>query len=118
MISNSFRERLENLHQFRMNELVAADHVAGLEGIIVTSNAADSAAGFAHDDLSRCEVPRLQIAFPIAVETARGDKGHIERGRAEPAQTRHPGLKFAHLEPRQVEVAAAHMREAAAAHAF
>src|SRR3981081_55974 len=37
----------------------------------------------------RGQVPRPQVALPIAVEAARGDESHVERGGAEPAQARH-----------------------------
>src|ERR1700736_2915185 len=87
---NLLPQRLQDLHQLGMDEFIAADHVAGLERVVVALNAADDAAGFAHDDLSGRHVPWLQVAFPIAVEAARRDESHIERGRAEPAQTRHP----------------------------
>src|SRR5260370_38834026 len=111
-------QRLQNLHQLGMDEFIAADHVAGLERVVVALNAADDAAGFAHDDLSGRHVPWLQVAFPIAVEAARRDESHIERGRAEPAQTPYPGLNFGQFGARQCEVAAAYMRQAARDHAF
>ena len=44
-------QRLQNLHQLGVNEFIAADQVAGLERIVVALDAADGAAGFAHDDL-------------------------------------------------------------------
>ena len=56
-----------------MDELVAADHVAGLERVVVALDAADDAAGFAHDDLPGRHVPRLQIALPVTIETAGRD---------------------------------------------
>src|ERR1700716_3087081 len=91
---NLLPQRLQDLHQFGMNEFIAADHIAGLEGGVFAPNAARGAAGFAHDDLSGRHVPWLQVAFPIAVEAARRDESHVERGRAEPAQTRYLGLNF------------------------
>src|SRR3981189_1962397 len=86
---NLLPQRLQDLHQFGMNEFIAADHVAGLERVVFTPNAADGSAGFAHDDLPGRQVPWLQVAFPIAVEAAGRDESHIHRGRAEPAQTRY-----------------------------
>src|ERR1700688_5190522 len=64
----SLPQRLQNLHQFGVDVFIAADHVAGLERVVVAIDAADDAAGFAHDDLPCRHVPWLQIAFPIAVE--------------------------------------------------
>ena len=63
-------------------------------------------------------VPRLQIALPIAVEAAGGDKGHVERGRAEPAKPGDPVLDFGHFPARQIVIAASDMRQAAGDHAF
>src|SRR5882757_678579 len=110
-------QRLQNLHQFGVNEFIAADQVAGLERIVVAFDATDGAAGFAHDDLSGRHIPRRQVALPIAVEAARRDESHIERGRAEPAQAGHLVLDFGHLLARQVVVAAPDMRQSAGDHA-
>lgn len=51
-------QRLQDLHQFGVDEFVAADQVAGLEWITLTIDAADDAAGFAHDDRTGRHVPR------------------------------------------------------------
>src|SRR5437868_4905550 len=110
--SISIAEREEGL------EAIAADHVAGFERVVVAGDAAEDTAGLAHDDLSRRDVPRLQVAFPVTVEAAGGDKSHIQRGCSEPTQTRHLGLNFGHLGARQIEVAATHMWQPAGDHAF
>src|SRR5258705_12029213 len=104
-------QRLENLHQFGVDELIAADHVAGLERVVVAGSAADDAAGFAQDDLSGSDVPWLQVAFPVAVEAARRDASEIERCGAEPAQAGHPFLNFGQLDARQFEAAASQVRQ-------
>src|ERR1700676_4039606 len=92
-------QRLGDLHQFGMDEFIAADQMAGLEQVVVALEAADGAAGFADDDLSGRQVPGLKVALPIAVEAAGGDERHVERGRAEPAQAGHLVLDFRHLQP-------------------
>src|SRR6266481_6107967 len=111
-------QRFQNLHQLGMHVFIAADHAAGLERVVVARDAAEDAAGLANDDLPCSQVPRLQVAFPIAVEAAGGDESHVERGRAEPAQARYSRLNFAQLGARQFEVAASDMRQAARDHAF
>ena len=40
-------QRLQYLHQFGVDELIAADHAAGLERVVVALDAADDAAGLA-----------------------------------------------------------------------
>ena len=94
----SLPQRLQNLHQLAVDELIAADHIAGLQRIVVAVDARDDAAGFADHDLAGRHVPWLQIAFPIAVEAAGGDEGHVERGGAEPAQARHLVLDLGHFQ--------------------
>src|SRR3954451_16246976 len=100
---------LEHFQELGMDEFVAADHIAGLERIVIPGNAAEDASGLAHDDLARGDVPGLQVAFPIAIETARADESHIQRGCAEPPQASDVGLNFDHLGAREFEVAASHM---------
>src|SRR5450432_2663076 len=110
--ANLLPQRLQNLHQFGMDEFIAAQHVAGFERIVVAFDAADDAAGFTDDDLPCRHVPWLQVALPVAIEATAGDESHIERGGTEPAQARHPVLDFGHLGARQIVVATADMRQA------
>src|ERR1700759_5421832 len=109
---------LENLHELAVDIVIAADDMAGLQGIIIALNAGDDAAGFADHELPGGDVPRLQIALPVAVEPAGGDEGHVERRGAEPAQARDAFLKLGHLGPELVVIAAADMRQAAGDHAL
>jgi hypothetical protein len=51
-------QRLQDLHQLGVDEFVTADQVAGFEWIALTIDAADDAAGFAHDDCAGRHVPR------------------------------------------------------------
>ncbi len=111
-------QRLQDLHQFGVHELVAADDMAGGQRVVVTADAGDEAAGFAHHDLAGRDVPGLQIALPVAVEAADGDEGHVERGGAEATEARDLVLQFADLAARLLVVAAADMRQAAGDHAF
>src|SRR4030088_2094035 len=113
-----FPQRLQNLHQLAMDEFIAADHVAGLERVVIALDAGDGAAGLAHDDLAGREIPGLQVAFPIAVEAAGRDVGEVERGGAEAAQPCDLVLHFHHFQARQLMVAAADMRQSAGDHAF
>src|SRR5947207_5011862 len=78
----SLPQRLQNLHQLGVHELVAADHMPRLQRVVVTLDAGDDAAGFAHDDLTRRPVPGLQVALPVAIEASGRDKSHIQRGGA------------------------------------
>src|ERR1700675_168460 len=101
----SLPQPLDDLHQFAVDELVAADHVAGLERVAFAIDATDGAAGFADHDLAGCHVPGLQVAFPIAVEAAGGDEGHVEGGGAEAAEAGDLALQGGHLLERQLVVA-------------
>src|SRR4051794_7620048 len=114
----SLPQRLQNLHQLGVHEFVAADHMPRLQRIVVALDARDNAAGFAHDDLTRRHVPGLQIALPVAVEASGGDESHIQRGGAEAAQARDLVLDCSHLQPRELMIAAADMRQAAGDDAF
>jgi len=38
-----FLKRLQNLHEFRVQEFIAADHMAGLERVVVAGDAAMAA---------------------------------------------------------------------------
>ena len=77
---------------------------------------ADKAAGLAHERDARRHVPGREVALPIGIETAGGDPGEIERGRAEAAQPGDLVLHRAVLTARQLEVAAAGMRQPAGHH--
>src|SRR5690242_16409105 len=100
---------LEDLHELVMDELIAADHVAGLERVVIARDTREDAAGFADDDLPGGDVPGLQVAFPIAIETAGGEESHVQRGCAEPAEASDIGLDFDHLGAREFEIAAPDM---------
>src|SRR5512138_50559 len=90
-------QRLQYLHQLAMHEFVAADDVASGQCVVVAVDAGDDAAGFAHHDLAGRDVPGAQVALPIAVEAARGDEGHVERGGAEAAEAGNLVLQRADL---------------------
>ena len=57
----SLPQRLQNLHQLGVHIFIAADHMAGLERVVVAFDAGDDAAGFADDDLSGRHVPRRRL---------------------------------------------------------
>src|ERR1700742_2584355 len=107
--NSSLPQRLQNLHQLAVDEFIAADQISGLERIVVAFDAADGAAGFTYHDLPGRHVPGLQVALPIAVEPASGDEGHVQRGRAEPAQASDLVLDRGHLQARQIMIAASEM---------
>src|ERR1700722_13692825 len=75
---------LQDIHQFGVHELVAANHMTRQQRIVVAGHAADAAARLAHNDLARCHIPGLKISFPIAVETPGCDKGSLQGGSATP----------------------------------
>src|SRR5215831_14028150 len=79
-------QRPQDLDQLAVNELVATHDIARCERVVIALDAGDGATGFAHYDLAGRNVPRLQIALPVAVEASGGDKGEIERGGAETAE--------------------------------
>src|SRR3569623_2725495 len=110
-------ERLEDFHQLARDDFVAAHDIAGLKRGVAALNAANGAAGLAHHEDAGCEIPRLEVALPIAIEAARGDECHIERRRAEAAQARAAWLQICPLAARQIMVAASDMRTAAGTHA-
>src|SRR5438552_4874517 len=111
-------KRFQYLHQLGMHELIAAHHIARLQRILMAIHARDEAAGFAHHDLAGRDVPGLQIALPVAVEAAGGDKGEVERGGTEATEARDLVLQFADLAARLLVVAAADMRQAAGDYTF
>ena len=76
----------------------------------------DKAAGLAHDKQARRDIPRRQIALPVAIEPAGGDPGEIERGGAVAAQAGEILLRDENFGPRARQVAAAVMRQAAGHH--
>src|SRR5258705_12058421 len=76
-------QRLQNLHQLGVDEFIAADQVAGFERIVVALDSADGAARFPPGDFSGRPIPWRQVALPIALEAARRDGSHIQRGPAE-----------------------------------
>jgi hypothetical protein len=69
-------------HQ-RMQLAVAGEYVAGLPEIFINLKTGDHAAGFAHEQAARGEIPRIQAIFPEAVEAAGSDVSQVERSSAE-----------------------------------
>src|SRR5262245_7579089 len=92
--------RLQQLHQLAVDELVAADLVAGRERIVLAVDTGDGAAGLAHHDLACGDVPGLQVALPKAVEAAGGDEGEVESGGAKAPQPSDLALDRGHLSTR------------------
>src|ERR1700675_3589208 len=114
----SLPQWLEYLQQLAMHEFIAADQMPGLQRVVIAGHARDHAACFADHDLAGCHVPGLQIAFPVAVEAAGGDEGHVEGGGAEAAEACNLVLEGGHLLARQFMIAAADMGQTAGDHAF
>ena len=71
----SLPRSFENPQQLGVDEFVAADHIAGFERVVTTLEAADDAAGFAHDDLARGRPRNASMRFAIL---ASGTGGHHE----------------------------------------
>src|SRR5215207_173253 len=64
---------------------IGGDHIAGRHRIAAL-DVDDAAAGFADDEYSGGQIPRLEATFPKGIETARRDIGKIETGGAGAAQ--------------------------------
>src|SRR5205085_11388729 len=78
----------DKIYQFPMHELVAGDDVAGLHGALVAGEIGDEAAGLAHQQHARREIPRRKPALPVGVEAAGRHIGETERGGADAPQAR------------------------------
>ncbi len=109
---------LSMLHQLPVHVLIPAQHVPGLQRVVLALDVRNGPAGFAHHDLPGGDVPGLQVAFPVAVEAAGGDEGEVEGGGAEAAEAGDLVLHRGHFLQRQLMIAAADMRQAAGDHAF
>src|SRR5437899_767928 len=69
-----------------MHGLVAGDDVAALHSALVVVEVGHEAAGLAHHQHARGEIPGRQVAFPIRIEPSGRDVGEVERGGAEAPQ--------------------------------
>src|SRR3546814_9057498 len=74
-----------------MNRIARRDDLAAFNGAIPAPEIADESACFAHQKDTGGDIPKLQVAFPKAVETPCRDPGQIERGRSEAAEARYFG---------------------------
>src|SRR3546814_16004856 len=74
-----------------MHRGAAGDELAAVDRAVAAAKIADKAAGLAHEQHARRDVPPLQIAFPETVVTARRDPCEVEAGGAEAADTGHFG---------------------------
>src|SRR4051812_12635288 len=74
-----------------MKHVVPREEFAPLHRLVTAAEIGDEPTRFLDQQQAGRDVPRLEIAFPIAIETARGDPGEIERGRAETADPRYIG---------------------------
>src|SRR3546814_7152395 len=77
----------DQLLQLRMHRGAAVDELAAVDRAVAAAKIADEAAGLAHEQHTRRDVPHLQVAFPETVVTARRDPCEVEAGGAEAADT-------------------------------
>src|SRR3546814_16555809 len=91
VLNNSFpTRRASDLRQERGVEMiVAGNDLAGLQHRVAALGIGDETAGLANEEDPRGDVPRLYVELPIAVASARGDIGKIERGGADPPYPGH-----------------------------
>src|SRR3546814_13813493 len=68
-----------------MNRIARRDDLAAFNGAIPAPEIADESACFAHQKDTGGDIPKLQVAFPKAVETPCRDPGQIDRGRSDAA---------------------------------
>src|SRR3546814_15379935 len=89
-----------------MHRGAAGDELAAVDRAVAAAKIADKAAGLAHEQHARRDVPHLQVAFPETVVTARRDPCEVEAGGAEAADTgdfgRHGTENAARSEERRV----------------
>ena len=71
-----------------MQCVVASEHFGVADRLRAAAQVGDEAARLAHQQAAGGGVPRLEAAFPEAVEAPGGDPGEIERGGAETADSR------------------------------
>src|SRR3546814_1332299 len=90
-----------------MNRIARRDDLSAFNGAIPAPEIADESACFAHQKDTGGDIPKLQVAFPKAVETPCRDPGQIERGRSEAADARYFGRDRVQnaLEPGHVAMA-------------
>src|SRR4051794_23475337 len=103
VLSGGFQQSL----QFALYRLVAGNDMLLGEHGVGAVDIGDEAAGLAQDDDAGRDVPRRDIALPIAVEPSGRDEGHVERRGAESPQPRNLVLDSGQFTEPQVEVAAA-----------
>src|SRR3546814_16883375 len=77
----------DQLLQLRMHRGAAVDELAAVDRAVAAAKIADEAAGLAHEQHTRRDVPHLQVAFPETVVTARPDPCEVEAGGAEAQDT-------------------------------
>src|SRR3546814_16218272 len=70
----------DQLLQLRMHRGAAGDELAAVDRAVAAAKIADKAAGLAHEQHARRDVPHLQVAFPETVVTARRDPCEVEAG--------------------------------------
>ena len=99
-----------------MDGVVAGDDLALGEHILAAVAIADETAGLAQQNEACRDVPGLDVALPIAIETAGRDPGEVERGGAEAAQPRDLLLHGAGFPLPKREIAAAMMGKSAGDH--
>src|SRR5690606_1509426 len=75
----------DQLLQLRMHRGAAGDIFAAVDRTIAAAEVADEAAGLAHEQHARGDVPDLEVAFPEAVVAPRRDPCEVEAGGAETA---------------------------------
>ena len=62
-----------------VNAAVCRDDFPAARRKRLTSEAADRASGFRHQECAACDVPGVEVALPESVETARGDVTQVNR---------------------------------------
>ena len=109
----SLASLFEQGHQFFLNGLVPGGDMPLTENVVAAVAVGNKAAGFAHHDEPGCHVPRLEVAFPIAVKPSSCDPGKIERRCTEAAQAGDLFLHRAGLFPCKLDVPTTAMRQPA-----
>src|SRR5690606_34239491 len=79
--------RLQPIQQQRVQIEVRGADRARAQDVFATLDVGDLAARLGDQEQAGRQVPGLEVPLPIAVETASGDEGQVQRRRAEAADS-------------------------------
>src|SRR3974390_1360540 len=79
---------LQGAHQLTVDRLIAGRHIAGAVGLFAAVEIGDVASRLAYQHRACRNVPRRDVALPIAIKTSRRHPGEVESRGTETPQPR------------------------------